>query len=179
MHSKRDQIITAALGRFRTSGVCGTTLQDVAEASAVPLGNLYYYFKTRDDLVLAVLDQCEHELQLLLAQLAPLAPAAWLAAYFEWLLSDPSDAARLGCPFGALASELRALGHPAAPRAARIVQTYFDAVCARIRTLDSTEGVAEDIFLSVQGAYAVSRVTGDPALFQHSVSRLKERLLDR
>ncbi|THF69732.1 TetR/AcrR family transcriptional regulator [Deinococcus sp. Arct2-2] len=177
MRSKRTQIITAALRRFRTFGVCGTTLQDVAEASQVPLGNLYYYFKTRDDLVLAVLEECERELTLLLTRLAPLPPTAWLAGYFEWLLADPEVAVQLGCPFGALATELRALGHPAAPRAADIVHTYLRAVRTHAESLNLPAGTGDDVFLTVQGAYVVSRVSGDAALFRASIERLRIRTL--
>ena len=169
--------MAAALRHYRTFGVGGTTLKDVSEASTVPLGNLYYYFKTRNELVLAVLDECERELQTLLQRLAPLAPAAWLAAYFEWLLSTPEAAARFGCPFGALALELRALSDPAAERAAGVVETYFEAVSAQVRALHLPAAVADDLFIAVQGAYAVARVREDAALFKASVQRLRDRTL--
>ena len=88
------------LRSHRAFGVDGYALKNISEASAIPLGNLYYYFKTRNELVLAVLDVCERELRSLLQPLAPLAPAAWLAACFEWLLTAPEAATRFGCPFG-------------------------------------------------------------------------------
>lgn len=175
--TKRTRIVAAALQHYRTFGVGGTTLKDVSEASAVPLGNLYYYFKTRNELALAVLDECEHELRTLLQQLAPLAPPAWLAAYFEWLLADPDAAARLGCPFGALALELRALHDPAAERAAEIVEIYFAALEAQIKALHLPAAAAEDLFIAVQGAYTVARVKGDAAFFQVSVQRLRDRTM--
>ncbi|UQN08993.1 TetR/AcrR family transcriptional regulator [Deinococcus sp. QL22] len=177
MRGKRIQIINAALKRFRGFGIGGTTLQDVAEASQVPLGNLYYYFKSRDDLILAVLEECERELTALLTQLAPLPSAAWLAAYFDWLLADPEAAIQLGCPFGSLATELRALGHPAAPRAAETVQTYLMAVKTQVESLPLPAGTGEDVFLTVQGAYVVSRVSADTTLFRTSIERLRWRTL--
>lgn len=174
--TKRTEIVAAALRLYRTYGVGGTTLKDVSEASAVPLGNLYYYFKTRSELVLAALDECEWELQTLLRQLAPLNPAAWLAAYFDWLLADPEAAARFGCPFGALALELRALSDPAAERAAGIVEAYFGAVHAQTRALGFPTTFADDLFTAVQGSYAVARVKGDDAFFQAGVQRLRDRV---
>lgn len=175
--TKRGQIVAAALRHYRTFGVGGTTLKNVSEASAVPLGNLYYYFKTRNELVLAVLDECERELQTLLQRLAPLTPADWLAAYFEWLLCNSEVAARYGCPFGALALELRALNDPAAERAAGIVETYFETVSAQVRALHFPAAVADDLFITVQGAYAVARVRQDAALFKASVQRLQDRTM--
>jgi len=175
--SKRSQIVQAALRHYRTFGVGGTTLKDVSEASGVPLGNLYYYFKTRGELVMAALDECERELQALLDELAPLPPAAWLAAYFEWLLQDPAAAARFGCPFGALALELRALSDPAAQRAADIVGRYFKAVGAQVRALQQPSTCSDDLFIAIQGAYAVSRVMNDASFFQESVKRLRAQML--
>ncbi len=175
--TKRTQIVAASLRLYRTLGVGGTTLKDVSEASAVPLGNLYYYFKTRDELVLAVLNECERELQALLQQFAPLAPAAWLSAYFEWLLSGSQAAACFGCPFGALALELRALSDPAAERAAGIVESYFEAVSAQVQALKLSTAIADDLFIAVQGAYAVARVKNDADLFRASVQRLRDRTM--
>ena len=169
--------MAAALDLYRTFGVGGTTLKDVSDASEVPLGNLYYYFKTRNHLVLAVLDECAHELQTLLRRLSALSPAAWLHAYFEWLLADLAAAARFGCPFGALALELRALSDPAAERAAEIVAAYFKAVCAQTVALGLPPEFADDLFAAVQGSYAVARVRGDAAFFQASIQRLRDRTM--
>ncbi|MFC4453863.1 TetR/AcrR family transcriptional regulator [Deinococcus sonorensis] len=179
MRSKRDQIIAAALNRYREAGLGGSTLKDVAEASGVPLGNLYYYFRTKDELVVAVLEACEQELLTLLGELAPLPPRAWLERYFEWLLQDPAAAARLGCPFGSLAAELRALGDPAAPRAAAMVQRYYDAVRAQGAALSGGPGAIEELFMAVQGTYVVARILGNPPLFQAQIGQLRERFLGR
>lgn len=175
--TKRNEIVAAALELYRTFGVGGTTLKNVSDASEVPLGNLYYYFKTRSQLVLAVLDECERELQTLLKRLSVLSPAAWLDAYFEWLLTDPAAAARFGCPFGALALELRALSDPAAERAAETVETYFRAVRVQTVALGLPLTFADDLFTAVQGSYAVARVRGDAAFFQASIQRLRDRTM--
>jgi len=176
--TKRNEIVAAALQLYRSYGVGGTTLKNVSDASEVPLGNLYYYFKTRSQLVLAVLDECEHELQTLLKRLSVLSPVAWLDAYFEWLLADPAAAARFGCPFGALALELRALSDPAAQRASEIVETYFRAVCVQTVALGLPPAFADDLFTAVQGSYAVARVRGDAAFFQASIQRLRDRTMN-
>jgi TetR/AcrR family transcriptional repressor of nem operon len=178
MRSKRDLIIRAALARFRSAGILGSTLKDIADVSGVPLGNLYYYFKTRDELVLAVLDACERELAELLARLNGSSPADWLGAYFDWLLDGSEEAARLGCPFGTLATELRDMNDTASERAALMVETYRTAVRAQVQGLGLTQEDGDDAFLLVQGAYVVSRVAGERALFEHSISRLRKRLLE-
>lgn len=175
MAGKRDEIIQAALRRYRSHSICRTTLKDVAEASQMPLGNLYYYFKSRDALVLAVLDECERELERLLNRLEPLSPAAWLSAYFDWLVQSAEDRGAPSCPFGSLAAELRALGEPAAARAADIVAKYRGAVSTRMAALDAPD--PDEVFLSVQGAHTVATILGDPALFRRSIAQLRDRTL--
>jgi AcrR family transcriptional regulator len=46
---KRDRLIAGARETIHRQGVEATTLADIAEASGVPLGNVYYYFKSKDD----------------------------------------------------------------------------------------------------------------------------------
>lgn len=162
-----------ALRLYREGGVAGTTLKDVAGAAGVPLGNMYYYFKTRGDLVRAALEACEDELRDLLARLSPLPPRAWFAAYFDWLLADPVGAAQFGCPFGTLAGELRALGDPAAARASDTVSLYFGALREQTAALGLPPTDADDLFLAVQGAYTVARALNDPDLFRQGVERLR------
>jgi AcrR family transcriptional regulator len=175
MTGKRHDIIQAALTLYRSQSICRTTLKDVAEAARMPLGNLYYYFKSRDALILAVLDECDRELHALLARLEPLPPGAWLSAYYDWLVQDAVDRDSLSCPFGSLAAELRALGEPAASRAAEIVGRYRAEVSARAAAHGA--GDPDTVFLTVQGAHTVATILDDPAIFRHSIDRLRAETL--
>jgi len=48
---KRARLVDGACRAFYEQGVEHTTLADIARIADVPLGNVYYYFKTKDDLV--------------------------------------------------------------------------------------------------------------------------------
>ena len=52
---KRDRLVEAATIMFYQHGVTCTTLADIAERAEVPLGNIYYHFRTKDALVEAVI----------------------------------------------------------------------------------------------------------------------------
>ncbi len=54
--STRDRILREARRALVTSGFQGLVLREVAEACAMKLGNLQYYFPTVDDLLLAVIE---------------------------------------------------------------------------------------------------------------------------
>src|ERR1700741_3280668 len=58
---KRERLVESARALIHEQGVHSTTLADIAERADVPLGNVYYYFKTKDDLVGAVLDRYRQE----------------------------------------------------------------------------------------------------------------------
>ena len=53
---KRAELVTAAKLLLHEQGLHRTTLADVASRADVPLGNIYYYFKTKDSLAEAVLE---------------------------------------------------------------------------------------------------------------------------
>jgi TetR/AcrR family transcriptional regulator, transcriptional repressor for nem operon len=48
--------VSGARQLFYEQGVEKTSLADIADGSGVPIGNVYYYFKTKDELVEAVID---------------------------------------------------------------------------------------------------------------------------
>ena len=52
---KRERLVTSAREAIHHQGVEATTLADIAQAADVPVGNVYYYFKTKDDLVVAAI----------------------------------------------------------------------------------------------------------------------------
>jgi AcrR family transcriptional regulator len=53
----RDAIVNAALELFREHGFEGTTMRAVADRAGVSVGNAYYYFSSKDELVQGFYDQ--------------------------------------------------------------------------------------------------------------------------
>src|SRR5947207_11682141 len=53
---KRQRLIAAASQLLHQQGVEKTTLADIAQAADVPAGNVYYYYKTKDDIIAAVIE---------------------------------------------------------------------------------------------------------------------------
>src|SRR3954453_1564769 len=66
---KRERLVTAAQELVYRQGVARTTLAHIAEAAEVPVGNVYYYFKTKEDIVSAVVRAREDQLTTTLAEL--------------------------------------------------------------------------------------------------------------
>src|SRR5689334_22237203 len=53
----RDQILNAAARLIHVQGYHSTSLDDVLRESGVGKGNFYYYFRSKEDLGFAILDQ--------------------------------------------------------------------------------------------------------------------------
>jgi AcrR family transcriptional regulator len=52
----RDQILAAAARLFREQGYAATTLRQIAEATGIQAGSIYYHFGSKDEILGVVLD---------------------------------------------------------------------------------------------------------------------------
>src|ERR1700737_589231 len=65
---KRSRLIQTAVKLAYRHGFRTTSLADIAEAANVPVGNVYYYFKTKDEIGEAIVEQRLLELRTLQEQ---------------------------------------------------------------------------------------------------------------
>ncbi|MEV5848214.1 TetR/AcrR family transcriptional regulator [Streptomyces sp. NPDC051985] len=104
---KRRRLMAAAARVLHEQGVERTTLADIAREAEVPVGNVYYYFKTKDELVRAALAEHTAHLDELTGRLDELAdPRDRLKGLIAAWVEQRDVAARFGCPTGTLAAEL-------------------------------------------------------------------------
>src|SRR5260370_13431036 len=100
---KRSRLIQTAAKLAYRQGFRKTTLADIAEEAQVPLGNVYYYFKTKDELAAAIV---EHRLKQLetsrqsWGEIDSRKERLW-ASVQTTAENDPAPA-RGGCPVGTL-----------------------------------------------------------------------------
>lgn len=108
--STRDRLVHAARELFYERGYHDTGLADICRRAEVNAGSLYYFFKTKEELLLAVLEAYRHLLRPMVIEPAfaqsedPIERIfALLAQYRRGLeLTDCTS----GCPIGNLALEL-------------------------------------------------------------------------
>jgi TetR/AcrR family transcriptional regulator, transcriptional repressor for nem operon len=184
--SKRSELVRAATELLHEQGFQRTTLADVAGAAEVPLGNVYYYFRTKEALAEAVIASHEDALRERFA--------TWTKAHrdprmrLRCLVRAPLDSAdriiRFGCPHGSLCQELEKLG-PGAPLAkagARLLAVYIDWSDTQFRALGcekrEARALAADLVASVQGTMLVAHTLRSSALLAQQLRRV-ERWLDR
>src|SRR5690348_4971014 len=133
---KRDRLVESARTLIHEQGVHRTTLADVAQRADVPLGNVYYYFKTKDELVGAVLDGYKAQADRLIESFERhRSPRTRLKALVQNWAEMRDAVARYGCPVGTLCAELDKIGTGADREAAAVIARVIDWAEEQFRQL--------------------------------------------
>jgi len=175
---KRERLVLAASELVYRRGVEKTTLAEIAEAADVPLGNVYYYFKTKDALIDAVVDAQVQGIEDTIASLGRhRTPKGRLKALIR-ALTDQGDAiAAYGCPHGTLCSELeKQQDDHAASRLMTIPLAWTEEQFQLMGRRDAHE-LAVKFLTSYQGTAVLTHALADPALLVDEGRRL-ERWID-
>ena len=177
---KRERLVESARTLIHEQGVHRTTLADVAERADVPLGNVYYYFKTKDQLVDAVLAGYDNQAQALIdAFERHRSPRARLKALVHNWSEMRDEVARYGCPMGTLCAELDKVEGGADRAAAAVMARIIDWAEGQFRQLGRRDArdLAFTLFGGIQGAALLASTFRDPAILSRQGRHL-ERWLD-
>src|ERR1700730_18016602 len=105
---KRTRLIETAMKLAYERGFRETSLADIAQAARVPVGNVYYYFKTKEELGEAVVERRLAQFRELREEIDRLSsPKKRLFAFVESIHGNRERLARGGCPLGDLCSEFQ------------------------------------------------------------------------
>ena len=152
---KRSRLIEAAIKLAYRQGFRRTTLADIAKQAKVPLGNVYYYFKTKDEIGEAIVAQRLLEFQALREKWDRAgSPKNRLQAFVQMTLGNRALLARGGCPAGTLCSELHKEGGPLAKKASPLFAEPLAWTEAQFRALGKgrdSEGFAVHLLSALQG----------------------------
>ena len=172
---KRERLASAAAEVFHHQGVERTTLGDIAQAADVPLGNVYYYFKTKDQLVEAALGAHRDRLDVITGQLDQLPePAERLKALISGWIEQRETAARYGCPFGTLAAELDKREDGLDRSAALVLRALIDWVAEQFRQMGRGDArdLAVELVAAYQGMSVLANALRDPEVMTTQGRRL-------
>ncbi len=113
--STRDSIIEAADGLFYERGFEHTSFADIADAVKISRGNFYYHFRTKDEILDAVIARRRSTTCAMLQdwEKAGETPRDRIRCYIEIMIRNRARITKYGCPVGTLTSELAKLSHPA------------------------------------------------------------------
>ncbi|WP_225727426.1 MULTISPECIES: TetR/AcrR family transcriptional regulator [unclassified Nocardia] len=177
---KRERLAAAAAEVFHRQGVEKTTIADIARAAEVPVGNVYYYFKTKDQLVQAAIGTHERTIRGIIAELEKHAtPRDRLRALVRGWVEQRELAVEFGCPSGTLATELdkRADGlDRELAEVMRVLVDWAEEQFAAMGRADARE-LAVALVAAYQGISLLTNTFRDPELMRTEGARL-ERWID-
>jgi AcrR family transcriptional regulator len=175
---KRERLIAAACDLFYRQGIAGTTLAHIAEAAEVPVGNMYYYFKTKDDIVTAVVEARTEEIRSATAALQRRhgSPKARLKALVG-LLADARDAvADHGCPLGTLCTELANQPGQSPSLTAPLMQTLLDWAEQQFHAMGRRDArdLALELVIAYEGSAVLTNAMAQPEIMAQQARRLEK-----
>lgn len=178
-------IVAAAEKLFRERGVAAVGLTELTKAAGFTQGGFYNHFKSKDDLVSAVMEKAmEDGAELLNTGLktSKTKSADPIKEHVKWYLS-PDHLANIeaGCPLTAFAGDVRRLGQEARQSYAHGLAWNVDELAKVIEGDDPQEKRAKAIALFSQmvGSLVLSRavVEADAALADEILKGTTQQLL--
>ena len=180
LNDKRERLLEAGRNLIHRHGYRQTTLADIATESGVPLGNVYYYFRTKQDLLSAVAGRLADDFLARMKAIEDMHadPCARLAAFLDSVVANRSTLAEHGCPVGSLCQELGKDAEPGreAVNRALIVRAQWAArQFARMGRKDAQDlGLA--LVGAVQGIILMANAVHDPHVIARQMPHVRHWL---
>jgi AcrR family transcriptional regulator len=175
---KRARIVETAAKLVHEQGFARTSLADIAEASGVPLGNLYYYFKTKDAIGEALVERIGAAAAAARAMWeAELEPRERIVAFIQATIDARESVARSGCEVGSLCSELHKEPGVLAEHAAGLFDAFLKWLEAQFRLIGKgaeSRDLAFHLVSAVQGASLLAHTFHNTRQITRECNRLKE-----
>jgi len=173
----REQIVEAADALFYRHGFEQTSFADIAEIVQISRGNFYFHFKTKDEILDAVINLRLARTRSMLErwEIAGQSPADRIRSFIHVLIANRADIKRSGCPVGTLCSELAKLNH-AAQGEAKALFTLFRTWLRRQFTLlgraADADALAMHLLARSQGIATLANAFHDDAFIRHEVDEM-------
>jgi TetR/AcrR family transcriptional regulator, transcriptional repressor for nem operon len=178
---KRERLVAAATQLLHEQGIERTTLADIAHAADVPTGNVYYYFKTKDDVVAAVIEAHAQQVKATLALIDAQHRSAKsrLKAFVREFTAQSEIVAQYGCPLGGLCSELGKRVRQPGFAEAELMRLPIAWAEERFRSLGRPDAhdLALDLLAAYEGSALLANTLRDPSVLSRAARRL-DRWID-
>jgi AcrR family transcriptional regulator len=175
---KRERLVAAAIQLLHQQGIERTTLANIAEAADVPAGNVYYYFKTKDDVIAAVIEAHVQQIVTTLDSIDARyrSPKSRLKAFVRELARRSETVAQYGCPLGSLCSELDKRAEEPGFRVRELMRLPISWAEAQFRSLGRRDAhdLALDLIAAYEGSALLANTMRDPDVLSRAARRLDQ-----
>jgi TetR/AcrR family transcriptional regulator, transcriptional repressor for nem operon len=175
----RDQIVEAADQLFYRQGYEHTSFSDIAEVVRISRGNFYFHFKTKDDILDAVIDERLATTGKMLERwdFEGNNPADRIRNFINILVANRADIKRYGCPVGTLCTELAKLGHASQPGANELFTLFRTWLRRQFTLLGRTadaDALAMHLLARSQGVATLASAFHDETFIRQEVEQMCE-----
>ncbi|MBO6895376.1 MAG: TetR/AcrR family transcriptional regulator [Roseibium sp.] len=176
-NSTRGQIVEAADELFYSHGFGQTSFADIAAAVQISRGNFYYHFRTKDEILDAVIDKRLADRETLLAKWDETSDDVLrrIECFVKIVVVNQAKIMAFGCPVGTLTAELAKLDHPSRERANSIMALFRDWLTRQFEELGCKENAAENALHVLgwsQGVATLAQAFKDEAFVQREVAQI-------
>jgi len=173
----RQHIVEQSDRLFYQHGFEHTSFAHLADAAGISRGNFYYHFKTKDDILGAVIRFRMDKTKNMLKQWEEKTtdPEQRILDFIHILLTNRALIKRYGCPVGTLNTELLKLGHNGSTHARKIF-TLFRTWLKKQFTLlghgENADQLAMHLLSQSQGVATLASAYHDEKFIKQEVRRM-------
>lgn len=177
----KDRIVDKADQLFYEQGFEHTSFAQIAEALGISRGNFYYHFKTKDEILDAVISHRLVRTHSMLEnwELEGDTPTDRIRSFINILVVNRAKIKRYGCPVGTLCTELAKLEHPAKGQANELFTLFRTWIRRQFEQLghsDDADELAMHLLAFSQGVATLSSAFQDEKFIYSEVSRMNDWL---
>lgn len=175
----RERIVDAADRLFYEQGYEQTSFSDVAESVGITRGNFYHHFKSKDEILDAVIGlRLEATAQMLARWEAEGGhPEGRLLCFVGMLIANRAKIMAHGCPVGTLCTEMAKLDHPSREDANKIFLLFRTWLRRQFESL-GRKGDADDLAMHLlarsQGVATLANAFHDEGFIQKEVDAMRD-----
>ena len=174
----RQSIVEEADRLFYEQGYEHTSFADIAAAVQISRGNFYYHFRTKDEILAAVIERRQAGTRAMLErwQAEGQSPAERIASFIDMMIMNRVKILQHGCPVGSLCAELAKLDHPALPDANGLFLLFREWLAGQFSALGCTATEADRQSLHLlarsQGIAALANAFRDETFLRRETAAL-------
>lgn len=174
----REQIVQAASDLFYRLGYEHTSFANIADAVGISRGNFYHHFRTKDEILAAVIEQRLAGTQAMLRQWEAQSPEPGerIGSFIRMMVANRADIRRFGCPVGTLCTELAKLGHPSREDATQLFAVFREWLREQFVQLGHAEDadrLAMHLLARSQGVATLANAFASEAFIRQEVADLE------
>lgn len=173
----RDNIVEAADQLFYRQGFEHTSFTDIADVLQISRGNFYYHFKSKDEILDAVINLRLANTRAMLEQweIEGQTPADRIRSFIHILIANQTDIKRYGCPVGTLCGELAKLNHTAQSEASELFtlfRTWLRQQFALLGREQDADALAMHVLAWSQGVATLANAFHDENFVNQEVKQM-------